>query len=392
MAKKTNCLVHGKPMYRLRAKIGTDAEGKPVYKSFYGDGALDAKKKRDEYIAKLKKGVEADRNDSLLKLATYYCYQIMLNEDLAPGTIELYERQFKTKLAASTLALRPIGDIHRADLQVYLNDLAADPSVAPSAIRNLSKFMRKLFTWLSKQGYCDNLMADVSIPKKSTQRRKNDDISVFNEQEVKSIVNTPNRLHFLFLLALSTGLRLGEILALQYSDFKDGSVSVTKQLNTHYTIQSDSTSFREMVIQDTKTQTSIRTVPLPQSVQDALIDHRKQHMEEMMAIGYRTDFVFTTKSGKPIDHTNFRRAWQRHLRNADVPYRKFHACRATYCTMLCKQGISLETASKLMGHSDVSVTAQFYRAVSASEMRSAANKLDSLFSEPSGDKVATNEK
>ena len=50
--KKTNCVVHGKPMYRVRAKIGEDLNGDPVVKSFYGDGKVEAERRRDEYLAK----------------------------------------------------------------------------------------------------------------------------------------------------------------------------------------------------------------------------------------------------------------------------------------------------------------------------------------------------
>lgn len=132
-------------------------------------------------------------------------------------------------------------------------------------------------------------------------------------------------------------------------------------------------------IREPKSRSSIRTIELPESIMVELEEHRKHHRDEMMKKGYRTDFVFTTNTGHFIDKQDFRRAWKRHLKRADVSYKKFHACRATYCTILCKNGVPLETASKLMGHSDINVTASFYRMVSSSERKQAVSRINYLF-------------
>ena len=100
----------------------------------------------------------------------------------------------------------------------------------------------------------------------------------------------------------------------------------------------------------------------------------------MLRNGYRTNYVFTSDTGRLLDKGNLRVAWIRHLKKAGVEYKKFHACRSTYCTTLCKKGVSLETASRLMGHSDVNITAEFYRFVSSTEMQKAASRIDDLFS------------
>ena len=71
-----------------------------------------------------------------------------------------------------------------------------------------------------------------------------DDITTLTEDEVRSIKRTPNRLHFLFILAIGAGLRLGELLALTRDDFRDQSVRVNKQLSEFYEpISSDSRIF-----------------------------------------------------------------------------------------------------------------------------------------------------
>ena len=176
-------------------------------------------------------------------------------------------------------------------------------------------------------------------------------------------------MHFLFVLAFSSGLRIGELLALRSSDFRDGSIHVTRQVNEYYDVSSGVREYK-MVVKEPKSKHSIRVIPLPESVWQEYMDYEKEKGQ-----GY----LFTTSSGSLINKGNFRRAWMRHLRRAGVEHKKFHACRATYCTILCRSGVPLETASKLMGHADVSTTARFYRMVADAELTEAVQKIDGLF-------------
>ena len=93
MARKTNTTVNGQPAYRVRHRIGTTLEGKPVYKNFYGAGKLEAEAKRDAYIEKTKHS--RDPNVTLGALAQKYTYQILPTCDLAQSTITLYEAQYR---------------------------------------------------------------------------------------------------------------------------------------------------------------------------------------------------------------------------------------------------------------------------------------------------------
>lgn len=395
MAKKTNYRINGNEYYRIRRKIGEDANGKSIMKAFYGDCKSEAELKYQKFINNQNAAPNKNRNDSFGKVASFYTYKVMLHENLAQGTIELYERQYREKLAKSSMMIRPIKEISSADIQSLFNELAKGSldgrkiEVSQSALKSLNKYLKRLFRYLSIEGYCQNIMENVTIPKLEHETDENqggieinssEEIEVFTDEEIRRIIETPNRKQFLFQLALSTGLRAGEILALKYSDFRDGKVSVNKQINTHYKIDESGYREYERVIKKPKSPSSIRTVPLPDNVAASFRAYSAWHKQEMLRNGYRTDYVFTSETGRLLDKGNLRVAWIRHLKKAGVEYRKFHACRSTYCTTLCKNGVPLETASKLMGHSDVNITAEFYRFVGADEMVKAASKIDNLFS------------
>lgn len=364
MAVKTNCVVHGKPMYRVRAKIGQRLDGTYIYKNFYGAGKLEAERKRNEYFTKKEK---SDQFPTLGHAARYYCYEVMPHESIAHGTYELYERQYRVRLSDAEFMGKPIDEVTSRDIQSFLNFLAKI-KVAPSAISAAHKFLRKLYSYLSAEGYRD-ITATISVPRRKNDRQ-NGDINVFNPQEVSDIIQTPNPLHVLFVLALATGLRLGEILALTVDDIRDGSVLVDKQVVEFY--RPDGHGMMEFVREVTppKSARSVRTVPIP--------DSARKDIEEWIK-DMRSGLLFSTASGGYIDRSNFRRAWKRHLRRAGVDYKKFHSCRATYGTMLAQSGVPLEVASKLLGHSDVTITAKYYRSISKKEMVSAVDKINHLF-------------
>lgn len=374
MPKKYNCVINGTtPRYRVRAKVGTALDGKPIYKSFYGDGKVEAERKRDEYLRQ-----RSTTNKTLGQLAEYYTYNIFVNENVSPTTVELYERQYRVRLKTDRIATLQVSDITTADLQRFMNSQQG----SQSAITALAKYLVHLFTWLNSQGYCDNLMTGVTTPKHAPEPAK--DIAVFTDGEIQAVISTPNRLQLLFVLALATGLRRGELLGLQYKDIQDGTLTVNKQLSEHYRITSD--GYREYVqtIKPPKSKSSTRTLPLPENVLPVLERHRTWHKQEQERNGYTTDYIFTTNTGRFISKGSFQHAWKLHLNKAGVQYKKFHACRSTYCTLLCKNGVPLETAAKLMGHSDVTVTAKFYRLVSSEELTSAVARINAVF-KPSGD-------
>lgn len=378
MAVKTNVAISGHDYFQIKRKIGVDQYGQAVYKKFYGKSKGEALAKWEEYKKQQVVSPAASNNDSLGKLAFHYTYEVMPSEGLSPASVSLYESVYRRYFEESDLSIIPVPKVHPSQIQKYLNGISSSGSIAPSSMAALGKYLNRLFKYLNVSGYCLNVMASVAVPK---IRRPvvEKEIEFFNEDEVGKILSISSRLHFLYVLAFATGLREGELLGLKYSDIKDGYINVRRSLNTRYDILPDGSKVYLTDVKDPKTPSSYRKVPLPDPVLEELDKHRELHKAEMKAQGYKTEYIFTTSSGKFIEKSNFITAWKRHLKKCGVRYLKFHACRATYCTMLCRRGIPLETASQILGHSSVNVTAQYYRAVGSDELRSAADRISDLF-------------
>lgn len=367
---KSNCTLRGKPVYRLRERTGTTVDGKPIYKNFYGANKKEAEAKRDKFVSDQQKN--ASKKQLFGDLAQKYCYEIMTHEDISPSTVEIYERAYRTQFLTSSLAELSVDEVTPVVLQEHLNSLKS----APSAVKAEYKFISKLVRYLTRVGTLNDVMRSVRAPKVCCSKNE---IEVFSEDEMKSILSREDRFSLAHTLAFSTGLRWGELFGLRYSDFEGGAVHVKRQLSEFYRVEPDGTRVKTFSIKEPKTLNSRRVVPVPAAVLSKIEEQKNAHTKEMNELGYKTDYVFTTRKGTLVDKGNFRRSWVRHLDACGVKYRKFHACRATYCTMLCKRGVPLETASKLMGHSGISVTAEFYRFVDGTELRNAVSFLDELF-------------
>ena len=132
----------------------------------------------------------------------------------------------------------------------------------------------------------------------------------------------------------------------------------------------------ELSIEDTKTENSVRSVPITEETYKELAPHRKRHREEMPKKGYRTNQVFTTNTGSLYDPRSLRHTLDKLHKDAGVPQYGFHVYRHTFGTRLASNGVALQTLSSLMGHSDISVTAKYYINIPETEKIEAIRKLN----------------
>lgn len=89
----------------------------------------------------------------------------------------------------------------------------------------------------------------------------------------------------------------------------------------------------------------------------------------------RKGLVFHTASGLPIDYHNIVVILERYYKRIGIEPKKFHAYRATFITNLCRNGVPIQTVSKLAGHSNINVTARYYADIKTDELTDAIGKI-----------------
>lgn len=203
-------------------------------------------------------------------------------------------------------------------------------------------------------------------------------IETFSEEEISIILNniTNPKLKILVKFALGTGLRQGEILALNRSDVNDMEVRVTKTLSNVKVFDDPDKYHYEAKVTRPKTKSSIRKVPIPTELKKDLALLNKIRNEEKLKLGelyQNNNLLFPSATGTYIDSRNLLRAWQRIFKKIDVPYKKFHALRHTYATQLLKNGSQLLTVSRLLGHSSIKTTEIYAHVLESTKIKDVEN-------------------
>lgn len=180
-----------------------------------------------------------------------------------------------------------------------------------------------------------------------------------------------DRLHALYVLALYLGMRRAELLGLRWADvdLQEGTLQITQTLQRVK---------GELQFVPTKTETSERTVPLPGVCLRALGAHFDQQEREAAdaAVWMDSGLVFTSTVGTPIEPDNLRRSWHTLRKAIGHPETRFHDLRHSCVTLLLDVGVPPHIVSKIVGHSDTSVTMSIYAHASLDEQRAALDRLE----------------
>lgn len=242
--------------------------------------------------------------------------------------------------------------------------------------------MRKFFAYVDVEGFGRNITVSVKVPK-DTEVSEEKEISLWTDTELSKILSNLDSAHdgfrmkFFIVLAVYTGARFGELLALRYSDFQDDGLHIRRQLQEEYTYDKDGNDVYEPLIEKPKTKGSVRVIPINDYVLEELKRHKKWQLADMLKKNYRVEkgYLFTTNSGAFYDKRNVRRALKRYYEDIGVENKSVHTYRSTFATNLCKAGVEIEVASKMLGHADISTTARYYVGITQERKEDAAKKL-----------------
>ncbi len=178
----------------------------------------------------------------------------------------------------------------------------------------------------------------------------------------------------LYALMLSTGLRKGETLGLQWKDFDEslGVISVRRQLKWEGGV---------LITSDTKTSRSRRTVNLPAPMISALKAHRARQSTDRLAMGgawHATEFIFTSNVGTPMDPRNLHREFRDICRGADLGDWHPHELRHSAASLMLAQGVKLQVVSEVLGHASIRMTADVYGHILAPDRHAAAEAMSAV--------------
>jgi integrase len=196
------------------------------------------------------------------------------------------------------------------------------------------------------------------------------EIQAFTPDQVRVLLDAArgHRLEALFVLAVTTGARQGELFGLEWRDvdLDAGMLTIQRTLLE---------AACKLSVGEPKTRKSRRSLNLPVQAVEALRTHRSR----LPAVPHPTMRIFTDTEGRPLRKSNFiRRDWHPLLAKADLSYLKFHSLRHSHVTMLLAAGGNLKAVSERVGHSRTSMTSDVYAHAVQGMQQELADKLDQL--------------
>ncbi|WP_346913914.1 site-specific integrase [Clostridium sp.] len=381
-------VIKGKTYWETRVVTGYDSSGKPIRKSFYGKTQAEALQKMKDF----NKYKEAAPNaDNMTFGQWYYTYLFEFRkQDLKPSSFERYYSIYLKYIKSNPRIYNcELTKLKATTLQTYYNALIKD-GVKSSTIKTLNRYFKPCLNEAVKQDYIiKNPCVYVSLPKDHTPVEEESDKKVvfltLEEQQKFTNYIKGHKNEALFLLALGTGLREGELLALKWGDIDMDNLKlkVTRSIKRVPVIDEITNNKRkyEIVEQTPKTKNSIRTVPIPSKIIPVLKRHKASQNKirlENADVWLNNNYVFCNDVGAPIDSKKPLRQFQSILKKLEIKPMKFHALRHTYATRLIEAGAKPSNVQELMGHSDIATTYIYVHATEEGKVEE-VKKLDCLF-------------
>lgn len=288
------------------------------------------------------------------------------------GTLERYEVDVRLRVIPN-LGKRKLVSLSAADLQLLYSQ-CLESGLSPTSVRNLHRVISAALTQAVKWSMVVRNVASLASAPKANKK----EMAVLNREQASHFLEVAkgHRLEALFSLAITSGMRQGELLALKWKDvdLEAGSLQVRT------TLRRTKDGF---VFSEPKTARSRRNVVLSQTALAALRHHRIAQNTERLGLGAiweDNDLVFANEVGRPIEAQNvYNRSFKRILKQAGLPAIRFHDLRHTAATLMLGQGVHPKVVSDLLGHATVAITLDLYSHVLPTMHKEAAGKMDAIF-------------
>lgn len=223
----------------------------------------------------------------------------------------------------------------------------------------------------------ENPMDGVKRPKEETK-----EVVAYDKEQVSLLIEAltkePLPWRTFIMVAITCGLRLGELLGLEWShiDLDHGTLEV-RQSVTH--LKGD--GYR---VKSPKSKSGKRVMVIPTPLLPLLREHKRECAKNRLKVADLWDggdryFIFSTYRGHALNPSNVQKRWKNFLIESGLPHINFHALRHTSATFMLMQGAPTKAISQRLGHSRTSVTEQVYMHVLREVDQAAADTFNTLF-------------
>ena len=299
--------------------------------------------------------------------------------NLSPRTVEGYESIIRQHLVPN-LGNIPLTQVKPEYLQRYYSEMLSGGrcdgrgSLNPVTVRQHHMVLHRALHIAVKWGLISRNPADaIDLP-----RCQRPEMHVMNEENIQTFLEAAKSTPYyaLFYLALFTGMRRSELLALRWCDVDLilGQISVNRSLH-HLRDKS-------LVFRTPKTAKGRRTIALPPSAMLVLKEHQEQEEQTRLMLGtplVEGDLVFSQPDGRPLLPDTVSHAWAKLAQRTGLKGIRLHDARHSHASLMLKQGIHPKIVQERLGHASIQVTLDTYSHVAPGLQEAAAARFDEAF-------------
>lgn len=275
-----------------------------------------------------------DFKHAIVKDSTYMKYRNSINKHIIPK-----------------LGLLDIEVLNNDIVQNFINQkLSAEKSsLSPKSVRELVSIIKNTLVYAENHGYQNKCQCELLVVRNGYKP-----IRVLNKNEEKSLLNTLKKetdvFKFGILISLLTGIRIGELCALKWSDVDIDECVITISRTMQRVQVEGKNKKTEVIITTPKTNASLRQIPIP----TILVDYIRLFNSD------GNEYVLTNNKGNYVEPRVMQYRFKKYIESANISDANFHALRHTFATRCIEAGVDVKVLSEILGHSSVNITLDRY--------------------------------
>lgn len=345
MGRRGESIYHRKDgSWEARYVKEIDINGKKKYGSVYGHSYREAKEKRQDALDHI---LLYQRPPTLRRITVKdlsYEWLLVNRNRLKPSSVQRYQGFLKNHIepvlgTVSVLYLTTVS-IH----QFAQNRLEA--GLAPQSVNAILTVLHSILKYGHRQ-------YQLPLPEVIYLSSVKKEMRVLSRAEQKQLVNyllqDTDICKLGVMVALYTGVRIGELCALKWEDIEADRITVRRTVQR---LKKEGGSGTELFVGTPKTSTSLRTIPIPSFLTEQINAFQKTELAQ--------DYFLASQPNEIIEPRVMQYRFKRYLKDAGIPTANFHALRHTFATRCVESGFEIKTLSEILGHSNVQTTLNKY--------------------------------
>lgn len=332
--------------------VKPDNNGGTTLGYVYADSYAKVKNKRQEFLNEINnQKIKFNSDDKFNKIINGFLKQAEYS--VKPSTYEHYammiDAHIRPYFGEKQCALFKASDIEAFTVDMLKNGRCdGRGGLAPKSVKDLLSILRRILKYA-----VDKELLPYSVLNFTTPKTYIETVIIFDTEETEKLkayaIKNQEPCNLGILVCIYTGLRLGEMCALQWKDidFENKTITVNK---TMIRLKDGDTGHTRVCIEKPKTHYSNRVIPVPEALLVHLETRRVENAETYVITGVK----------KYSEPRTYYEKYKKILAECGIEPHSFHCLRHTFATNCVRQGFDPKTLSEILGHSDVKVTFDRY--------------------------------